>query len=178
LRAVFLCVLRVGVRVGRSGGVGGMPSARMTVEWSGSGGRGRRGAGLGLGRFRSRVRHRHGSKKSDGGTSRSNAGQGEEHQLNFNRFRLAVYGRTERLLLTRCVYHLSPIAIAIAIAMDLQALRIGCRNAPTLRSTIGRAKEVTNLERDLVGCGVATGFKRGSIRKKRRTLRSQYQRVV
>lgn len=42
--------------------------------------------------------------------------------------------------------------------MDLQALRIGCRNdnAPTLRSTIGRAKEVTNLERDLVGCGVAT----------------------
>lgn len=59
---------------------------------------------------------------------------------------------TERLLLTRCVKHLSPIAIAMA----LQALRIGCRNAPTLRSTIGRAKEVTNLKRDLVGCGVAT----------------------
>jgi hypothetical protein len=59
--------------------------------------------------------------------------------------------------------------------MILQALRIGCRNAPTLRSTIGRAKEVTNLERDLVGCGVATRVQAWNNPKKEETAQTDLE---
>ena len=39
---------------------------------------------------------------------------------------------------------------------DFACLEKWMSKCSALRSTIGRAKEVTNLERDLVGCGVAT----------------------